>query len=101
MADIDINLSSNGPIFWVWMGPTDHWDPKMSHPPLGRSYLVVRPSYGMSCALIFLTALYGLDFMADIDINPSSMGPIFEVLIGPTPGIPKWTIRYWAAAIWL
>ena len=42
----------------------------------------------MPCALMFLTGYYGLDFIADIDINPSSMGPIFG------------TIRHWAAAIW-
>ena len=58
----------------------------MRHPPLGRSYLVVVPSYDASCALILLTGLYWLDFMADSDINPSSMGPIFAVWIGPTLG---------------
>ena len=41
----------------------------MDHLPLGRSYLVVVPSYDMPCALILLTGLYG----CDIDINPSSM----------------------------
>ena len=78
----------------------DPWGPEMDHPPLGRSYLVVVPSYDMSCALILLTGLYGWDSMVDIDINPSSMGPIFGVWIGPTLGVPKWTIRHWAAAIW-
>ena len=73
---------------------------EMDHPPLGRSYLVEVPSYDMSCALILLTGLYGWDSMVDIDINPSSMGPIFGVWIGPTLGVPKWTIRHWAAAIW-
>ena len=58
----------------------------MDHPPLGRSYLVVVPSFEMSCALIFLTGQYGLDFMADIDINPSSMGPIFGVWIDRSLG---------------
>ena len=53
----------------------------------------------MSCALIFVKGLYGLDFMAPIDINPSSMGPIFGVWIGPTPVVPKYTIRHWAAGI--
>ena len=38
----------------------------------------------MSYALILSTGLCGLDFMTDIDINPSSIGPIFGVLIGPT-----------------
>ena len=61
----------------------------MDHPPLGRSYLVVVSSYDMSYALIFLTGFYGLDFMVDIDINPSLMGPIFEVWIGLTLGVPK------------
>ena len=138
MAGIDINPSSMGPIFWVWIGPTlgtrngpsavgpqlfgssavvwyvrcldslnwtiwvrfhgwylyqtfidgsniwnvdrnDPWGPEMDHPPLGRSYLVVVPSYNMSGALILLTGLYGWDSMAGIDINPSSMGPIFGV----------------------
>ena len=32
--------------------------------------------------------------MASIDINPLSMGPIFGLWIGPTIGVPKWTIRY-------
>ena len=72
----------------------------MNHPPLGRSYLGVVPSHDMSYALIFLTGLYGLDFMADIYINPSSMGSIFGVWIGPTLGVPKYAIRHWAAAIW-
>ena len=72
----------------------------MDHPPLGRSYLLVVPSYDISCALILLTRLYGLDFMTDIDINSSWIGPIFGVWIGPTLGVPKWTSRYWAAAIW-
>ena len=85
----------------IWgVDRTDHWGPEMDHPPLGRSYLVVVPSYDMSCALILLTGLYGWDSMVDIDINPSSMGPIFGVWIGPTLGVPKWTIRHWAAAIW-
>ena len=159
IADIDINPSSMGPIFGVWIGPTlgarngtsafgpqlfgisalvwhvmyldslnwtpwvrlhgrywyqsfidgsniwgvdrtDPWGPEMDHPPLGRNYLVVVPSYDMSCTLIRLTGLYGWDSMADIDINPSSMGPIFGVWIGPTLGVPKWSIRHWAAAIW-
>ena len=50
------------------------WGPEIDHPSLGRSYLVIVPSYDMPCALIFLTGPYGLDFMADIDMNPSSMG---------------------------
>ena len=99
MVNIDINPSSMGPIFGVWIGPT-LGVPEMDHPPLGRSCLVVVPSYDMSCALILLTGLYGWDSMVDIDINPSSMGPIFGVSIGTTLGVPKWTIRYWAAAIW-
>ena len=159
MTGIDINPSSNGPIFGVWVGPplgfrngpsaigpqlfgssavvwyvrfldylnltpwvrfhgwywyqsfidgsniwgvarTDPWGPEMDHPPLGRSYLVVVPSYAMSGSLILLTRFYGWDSMAGIDINPSLMGPIFGVWIRPTLGFPKWTIRHWAAAIW-
>ena len=99
MVDIDINPSSMGQIFGVWIGPT-LWNPVMDHLPFGRSYLVVVPSYDMSCALILLTVLYEWDSMVDIDINPSSMGPIFGVWIGRTLGVPKWTIRHWAAAIW-
>ena len=78
---------------------TDPWGPEMDHPPLGRSYLVVVPSYDMACALILLTGYYEWDFMAVIDINPTSMGPIFGVWIGPTLGVRKWNIRHWAAAI--
>ena len=86
----------------IWgVDRTDPWGPEMDHPPLGRSYLVVVPSFDMSCALILLTGLYGWDSMVDIDSNPSSMGPIFGVWIGPTLGVPKWTIRHWAAAIWV
>ena len=85
----------------IWgVDRTDHWGPEMDHPPLGRSYLVVVPSYDMSCALILLTGPYRWDSMVDIDINPPSMGPIFGVWIGPTLGVPKWTIRHRAAAIW-
>ena len=58
MAGIDINPSSMGPIFGVWIVPT-LGDPKKNHPPLGSSYSVVVPSYDMSCALILLTGLYG------------------------------------------
>ena len=72
----------------------------MDHPPLGRSYLAVVPSYDMTCALILLTVFYGLDFMTDIDINLSSMGPIFGVYIEPTLWVPKGTGRPWAADIW-
>ena len=64
----------------------DPWGTEMDHPLFGCSYLVVVPSYDMSCALIFLTGNYGLDFMADIDINPSSMGPVFGVWLGATLG---------------
>ena len=66
---------------------TDPWGPEIDHPPLGRSYLVVVPLYDMSCVLILLTGLYGWDSTADIDINPSSMGPIFGAWIGLTPGV--------------
>ena len=73
----------------IWdVDRNDPWGSERDHPPLGRSYLVVVPSYDVSCALILLTELYGLYFMADIDIIPSSMGPIFGVWIGPTLGIP-------------
>ena len=97
---------------WYWYQPfidgsniwgvhrTDPWGPEMDHPPLGFSCLVVVPSYDMSGALILLTGLYGWDSMAGIDINPSSMGPIYGVWIGPTLGVRKWTIRHWASAIW-
>ena len=85
----------------IWgAGRTDPWGPEMDHPPLGRSYLVVMPSYDMSCVLILLTGFNGWYFMAVININPSSMGPIFGVWIGPTLGVPKWTILHWDAAIW-
>ena len=85
----------------IWgVDRTDPWCPEMDNPPLGSSYLVVLPSYDMSCALILLTGIYGWDTMVDIDINPSSMGPKIGVWIGRTIGVSKWTIRYWAAAIW-
>ena len=85
----------------IWgVDRTDPWGSEMDHPLLGRSYLVVVPSYDMSCALILLTGLYGWYSMVDIDINPSSMDPIFGVWIGLTLGVPKWSIRHWAAAIW-
>ena len=77
----------NGSNIWG-VGSTDPWGPEMDHPPLGRSYLVVVPSYDMSCALILLTGLYGWDSMVDIDINPSSMCPIFGVCIAPTLEVP-------------
>ena len=99
MAGIDINPSSMGPIFGC-VERTEPWGPEIDHPPLGRSYLVVVLSYDISGALIFSTGLYGWDSMAGIDIYPSSMGPIFRVWIGVTLGVPKWTIRHWAAAIW-
>ena len=78
----------------------DRWGPVMDHPPLGCSSLVVVPSYDMSGSWIPLTWPYGWDSMAGIDINPSSMGSIFWVWIETTIGVPKWTIRHWAAAIW-
>ena len=61
----------------------------MSRPLLGRSYLVVVPSYDMSGALIFLTGLYGRDSMAGIDINPLSMGPIFGGVERTDPWVPE------------
>ena len=79
----------------IWDVDRSHrWGHEMDHPLLDRRYLVVVPSYDMSYALVFLTGLYGLDFMADIDINPSSMALIFGMWIGPTLGVSKWTIRY-------
>ena len=60
----------------------------MDHPPLGRSYLVV-VLYDMSYALIFLTGFYALEFMADIDINPSSIGPIFGCVDWTDPWGPE------------
>ena len=72
------------------MDRTDPWGPEMDHLPLGRSYVVIVPSYDTPCALILLTELYGCDSMANIDMNPSSMGPIFRVWIGPTLWVPKW-----------
>ena len=85
----------------IWaVDRTDPWGYEMDHPPLGRSYLVVVSLYDMSCAMIFLKWLYGYDSIADIDINPSSMGPIFGVWMGPNLGVPKWTIRHWSEGIW-
>ena len=85
----------------IWgVDRTDPWRPEMDHLPLGRSYLVLVPSYDMSGSLNLLTGYYGWDSMANIDINPSSMGPIFGMWIGPTLGVVKWTTRHWAAAIW-
>ena len=78
----------------------DPWGPEMDHLPSGRSYMVVVPSYDMSCALILLTGFYGWDSMVNIYVNPSSMGPMFGVWIGPTLGVPKWTIHHLDAAIW-
>ena len=88
----------DGSNIWV-VDKTDPWGPEMDHPPLGRIYLVVVLSYDMSCTLIPSTGPYGWDSMVDIDLNPSLMGPILGVWIGPTLGVPKWTIRHWAAAI--
>ena len=85
----------------IWgVDRTHPWGPEMDHPPLGCNYLVVVPSNDVSCALILLTGIYGLNFMADIDINPVTRGLIFGVWIGPTLGVPKWTIRHLAADIW-
>ena len=58
MVDIDINPSIDGSNIWG-VDRSHHWGPEMDHPPLGRSYLVVMPSYDISCALILLTGLYG------------------------------------------
>ena len=82
------------------MDRTDPRDHEMYNLLLIGSYMVVGPSYVMSCVLNFETGPYWLHVMADIDINPSSMGPIFRAWIGPTMRVPKWTIRHWAAAIW-
>ena len=71
------------------MDRTDPWGPEMDHPPFGHIYLVLVSEYEMSGFLILLTGHYGCDSMAGIDINPSSMCPIFGVLIGPTLGVPK------------
>ena len=88
-----------GPIF-LGVDGTDPWRHEIDHLSLGLSYLVVVLSYDMLCALILLSEIYEWVSMADIDINTSSMGPIFGVWIGPNLGVPKWTIRHWAAAIW-
>ena len=67
------------------MDKTEPSGPEIDHPPWSRSYTVVVPLYDMSC-LIFLTGPYGWASMADIDINPSSMGPILGVWTWPTLG---------------
>ena len=82
------------------MDRTDPCGTEMDHPLLGRSYLVEVPPCDMSGALIHLTELSGWDSMAGIDINPSSIGAIFGLWIGPTLGEPKRTIRNWAVTIW-
>ena len=71
----------------------------MDHPPLVRSYLVVAPSVDMSYGFILLTWQDGWDLMSDIDIDPSSKGPLFGVWIGQNIGFPEWTINLWTAAI--
>ena len=58
----------------------------MDHPPLGRNYLVVVPSYDMSYTLILLTGRYGWDSMADIGLYPSTMGSMFGVWMETTLG---------------
>ena len=74
----------------IWgVDRTDPWGPEMDHPPLGRSYLVKVASDAMWGALILLTGLYGWDFMAGIDINPSSMGPIFGCVERTDPWGPE------------
>ena len=100
------------PDYTVLIGPPSHWSPNVTlviefslvphliesrnGPPATGPHLFgsILP-YDMSCALILLTGLYRWDSF----INPSSMGPIFGVWIGPTLGAPKWTIRHWAAAL--
>ena len=58
MANLDINRLSIYLIF-RGVGRTDPWTPEMDHPPLGRSYFVVVPSYDISGSLIPLTGLHG------------------------------------------
>ena len=78
-ADIVINPPSiDGSNVWG-VDRNDPWGLEVVHLPLGRSYLVGVSLYEMSCALTFLTWPYGWDLMADIDINFSSMRPIFGV----------------------
>ena len=107
MVDIDINPSSIGSNIWR-VDRTDPWGPEMDHPPLGRSYLVVVPSYDMSCALILLTGIYGWDNWAlwvrfhgrywyQSFIDGSN---IWRVDRTDPWGPENWTIRRWAAAIW-
>ena len=79
---------------------TEPCGPEMVHPSLGRIYLVIVPPYDMSCALMLFTGIYRWVSMADIDLIPSSMGPISGVWIGPTLGVSRLTIRHWAVAIW-
>ena len=65
----------------IWgVDRTDPWVSEMEHP-------LVVPPYDMSCAFLLLTVFYGLDFVTDIDINPSSMGPILKVWVGSTLGV--------------
>ena len=97
-AGIEMSPSWMGPIFRVWVGPT-----------LGarKGSSAIGPQLFGRIAVVWyvrcldsLTGLYGWDSMSGIYINPSSMGPIFGVWVGPTLGVPKWTICNWAAAIW-
>ena len=84
----------------IWgVDGTDPLNPEMDHLPLGCSYLEEGPSYDILRVLILLTDPYAWDSMTDIDINPSSISPIFWVSMGPTLRVSKWTICHWAAAI--
>ena len=58
MVDIDINPFIHGSNIWG-VDRTDPWGLETDPPPFGRSYLVLVPSYDMSCALILLTGHYG------------------------------------------
>ena len=90
-------LSSTGGWYWyqsfidrsnIWgVDGTDPLNPEMDHLALGYSYLVEVQLYDILRVLILLTDPYAwdslTDILTDIDINPSSIGPIFWVSMGP------------------
>ena len=75
MSDIDINPSSMDSILGVWIGPLMSQNvPYAIRPQLFDSSAVVLHVMWLDSPY----RAYGWDSISDIDIIPSSMGPIFR-----------------------
>ena len=93
MTAIEINPSSISSILWMWIGPTLRvWNWASSIGP---------QLFGSSALVCYVMCLYSPKGILWMRFNGWYWNQSFIWMwIGPNPGLPKWAIRHWAAAVW-